>query len=227
MAKQIRLVDLKRPALLRLPARCAAAHRSGRERRSVFLADVRSAAIVAAAALLAPASPASARTNTGDTAGIEITLSPAGDRLGPITAQTRFSAAELRSRFAGAVVTEATSATEGEPYPMLRIADEHRVLLEVRSADGSEIHSVEIMPGAPVDDLGVRHGDTFAQVFGEGSTPACVPGAEEQSGQVLCPAPSSDHVSLVFDGAWEGPDGALPPREVLREWTVERLIWRP
>jgi Protein of unknown function (DUF1131) len=55
----------------------------------------------------------------------------------------------------------------------------------------------------------------------------CAPGVEEQSGEVICPAAATGHVSLVFDGAWDGPDGELPPPEELRAWTVERVIWRP
>jgi hypothetical protein len=185
---------------------------------------VRSATVLAVTALLALTSPALAQT---DTSAAAIALSPAGDRLGPITAQTRFSAAELSSLFPGAVVTEATGATEGETFPILRIADEDRVLFEVRSAAEAQIHSVEIMADAAVSNLGVRHGESYAGVFGAGASPACAPGDEEQSGQVVCPAPCSDHVSLVFAGIWDGPDGELPPPEVLREWTVERVIWRP
>jgi Protein of unknown function (DUF1131) len=217
---------VKRPELLRLPARDAATRPSGRGQRRVLFARASRRAILAAA-LLALASPASPRTDPGAAGGIEIALSPAGDRLGPITARTPFGAAELRSLFAGAVVTEATDASEGEPYPMLRVADGNRTLLEIRSADGNAIYSVEIMPGAPIDNLGVRHGETYAQVFGAGPRPVCAPGLEEQSGQVICPAPATDHLSLVFDGAWDGPDGELPPPEELRTWTVERVIWRP
>jgi hypothetical protein len=185
---------------------------------------VRSATVLAVTALLALTSPALAQT---DTSAAAIALSPAGDRLGPITAQTRFSAAELSSLFPGAVVTEATGATEGETFPTLRVADGERVLFEVRSADGAEIHSVEIMPNVAVDNLGVQHGETYAEVFGAGSSARCAPGVEEQSGQAVCAAPRSGHVSLVFAGIWDGPDGELPPPEVLREWTVERVIWWP
>jgi Protein of unknown function (DUF1131) len=200
---------------------------SGREQRSALLCRAWTPAFLAAAALLALASPARAQTDASAAGGLEIALSSAGDRLGPITARTPFSAAELRFLFAGAVVTEATGATEGEAYPMLRVADGHRTLLELTSADGSAIYSVEIMPGAAVDNLGVRHGDTYAQVFGAEPRPTCVPGVEEQSGEVICPAPATSHVSLVFDGTWDGPDGELPPPETLRGWTVERVIWRP
>ena len=224
MAEQVRLTALTRPALPRFPSSGAAEGGALRHLRSVVLAQVRRATILAMTALLAVTSPAPAQTGTSAAA---IALSPGGDRLGPITAQTRFSAAELSSLFPGAVVTEATGASEGETFPILRIADGDRVLLEVRSAGGVQIHSVEIMADAAVSNLGMRHGESYAEVFGAGASPACVPGVEEQSGQAVCPAPSSDHVSLVFAGTWDGPDGELPPPEVLRDWTVERVIWRP
>ncbi len=92
---------------------------------------------------------------------------------------------------------------------------------------GSGFDSVEIASGVRVGNLGVRHGDTYHQVYGAVASSDCAPGGEEQSGQVICPAPSAPQVSLVFDGDWAGPDGELPPPEVLRAWTVERLIWRP
>ena len=182
--------------------------------------------------MLATVACASDQAGTGDrpfahAAGTEITLSPSGDRLGPITAGTPFSAAELRSLFPAATITEATGFTEGEPYPLLRVAEDHALLLELRSADGVGIHSVEIMAGVPVGNLDVRHGATYAEVFGVDSNPHCVPGVEEQSGRVICPAPSSSHVSLVFAGIWAGPDGELPPPGVLRDWTVQHVVWRP
>lgn len=163
--------------------------------------------------------------HAADRAGAALALT--GDRLGPISAATRFSAAEFRSLFPAATVTEASGVTEGEPHPLLRVADDQGVLLEVSSADGRRIHAVEIMAGVRVLNLDVRHGATFAEVFDAGPRPDCVPGIEEQSGQVICPAPSSSHVTLVFAGVWAGPDGELPPAGVLRDWTVERVVWRP
>jgi Protein of unknown function (DUF1131) len=201
-------------------------------RQAPILAAIGRAILLGVVALLPTAAPASSQAGGSAPARTHapapaITLSPSGDRLGPVDAGTPFSTAELSSLFPAATVTEATGATEGDPYPVLLVAKDETPLLEVRSADGQRIHSVEIMAAASVGNLGARHGDTYAKVFGELARPDCVPGTEEQSGQVICPAPSSSHVSLVFAGAWEGPDGELPLPEVLREWTVARVIWRP
>ena len=132
-------------------------------------------------ALLATMVPACAETAGGNRApapaGSPITLS--GERLGPITAGTPFSAVELRSLFPAATVTEATGATEGEPYRALRVAKGQTVLLELRSADGLRIHSVEIASGVRVGNLGVRHGDTYHQVYGAVASSDCAPGGVE------------------------------------------------
>ena len=166
------------------------------------MADVGRSTLLGLVILLASAAHASDQAGTGDrpvsaAPRTEIVLSPAGDRLGPITVGTPFSAAELRSLFPAATVTEATGVTEGEPYPILRVAKDQTALLELRSADEIRIYSVEIMAGARVGNLEVRHGAAYAEVFGQDASPDCVPGSEEQSGRVICPAPSSSHVSLV------------------------------
>jgi hypothetical protein len=201
-------------------------------RRPFILADACRSTLAVVVVLVATAAQASDQAETGDRPAAhavrtEVTLSPSGDRLGPITAGTPFSAAALQTLFPAATVREATGHTEGEAYPLLEVIEDQAVLLELRSADGSRVHSVEILAAARVGNLGVRHGATYAEVFGGEPRPNCVPGIEEQSGQVVCRAPSSGHVSLVFGGGWVGPDGELPPPEVLRDWTVERVIWQP
>jgi hypothetical protein len=46
------------------------------------------------------------------------------------------------------------------------------------------------------------------------------------SGTVSCPAPGSKHVHYLFEGTWDGPDGKLPPREILRGWTLRAIFWK-
>ncbi|MDH3525635.1 MAG: DUF1131 domain-containing protein [Acidobacteriota bacterium] len=194
-----------------------------------------------AAAMIAASLLAAAGCSTGDpgagasAAGVAPPEpSAAGGALGPITGLTPFSASELRSLFPAARVTERTESSEGEPYPVLVVEDEETLLLVRGTGDGAAIHSVEILGrGAPdfgtglESGLGVSRGDTFGEVFPRGTTPECGPGVEEAAGQVACRAPDDDHLTLVFSGPWDGPDGELPPLEVLTSWSVARLIWKP
>ncbi|HIB99665.1 TPA: DUF1131 family protein, partial [Candidatus Poribacteria bacterium] len=30
-----------------------------------------------------------------------------------------------------------------------------------------------------------------------------------------------------FAGKWHGPDGVLPPIEILRSWELSEIVWKP
>jgi hypothetical protein len=156
-----------------------------------------------------------------------LTLAPAGDRLGPLAADTPFSEEALATLFPSASIRTSTRTSEGEPYPVAHIARGGTPLLDVHSGDGSTIYSVEILDGVTIEGLGVQRDASWAEVFPVGSVPYCNPGGEEESGQVVCQSPVSEHLLLLFGGDWNGPDGKLPPREVLVHWRLERLSWRP
>ena len=109
-------------------------------------------------------------------------------------------------------MTATVGVTEGASYPVYNVALDGTPIVDVRSVDGSSIHSVEIYGAPSIGVLGALLGDRYDGVFGEDTEPACTPGLEEQSGRALCPGPFSDHITLVFAGSWDGPDGVLPPR---------------
>lgn len=161
-----------------------------------------------------------------DDPGLEpLALSPSGAALGPVTAATPFDADRLRRLFPDASLIETQDVSEGEPYPILRIEMDGVPWLELRSRDGASIHSVEILEAAEVARLPASHGARYEKLYIGQSAPSCDPGMEEQSGLVICTAPLSDHVRLVFDGVWDGPDGRLPPPGILSTWEVQRIIW--
>ncbi|EBE3493299.1 DUF1131 family protein, partial [Salmonella enterica] len=43
---------------------------------------------------------------------------------------------------------------------------------------------------------------------------------------VECKAEGSQHISYVFSGEWSGPEGLMPPDDVLKNWDVRKIIWR-
>lgn len=154
-------------------------------------------------------------------------LELADGALGPLDADTPFAAETLAAAFPASTIVDADGMTEGERYPALRVVREEEPLLEIRSRDGARISSVEILDPDAVAGLDLRRGATFAEVFPPGVEPGCDPGVEEISGRVVCRAPSSPQILLVFAGAWDGPDGRLPPAGTLAAWTLERIVWRP
>ena len=163
-----------------------------------------------------------------DDPGLEaLALSASGAALGPVTATTPFDADRLQRLFPGTSLIETQDFSEGESYPSLRVERDGVPLLELRSTDGASIHSVEILEAAAVARLPASHGSLYEDLYTGKSAPSCDPGTEEESGLVICTAPFSGHIRLVFDGVWHGPDGRLPPPETLRTWEVQRIVWLP
>lgn len=157
----------------------------------------------------------------------ELTLKAQGDSLGPLAVTTPFDAGTLSGLFPGATVTERVGMSEGEAFPVYRVARNGDPVLDVRSRDGRTIQSVEVFAGAVGGPLTALLGRRFDRIFGGAEPPTCTAGMEEEAGRVLCAAPLSSKVTLVFAGSWEGPDGFAPPLEVVAGWTVERVLWRP
>ncbi|SUH35915.1 lipoprotein [Salmonella enterica subsp. enterica] len=68
----------------------------------------------------------------------------------------------------------------------------------------------------------VRRLATFtAKAFGH-----CEPVSSDSHTSVECKAEGSQHISYVFSGEWSGPEGLMPPDDVLKNWDVRKIIWR-
>ena len=155
-------------------------------------------------------------------------LTIADDGVGPIRDGMRFDLRSLRELLPGYTVTAGISSTEGEGFPVIRVMHgEHELLVINPSSDRSSILSVVTRSSAVRDAFGGRIGATYANIFAEREPEGCDPGMEEYSGTVSCPAPGSSRVRYVFRGVGSGPDGAVPPLEELRSWTVWEIAWLP
>jgi hypothetical protein len=75
--------------------------------------------------------------------------------------------------------------------------------------------------------MGPPVGSRFEVAYADGDYAHCEPGVEELSGAVLCPAPIAANVVYLFSETWDGPDGELPPRSLVRNWTLSQISWSP
>lgn len=141
------------------------------------------------------------------------------DGVGGITAETPFDAGRIAALFAGLPVAEAEEATEGEPYPVVRVGPAEAPLLTV-VGDGRTIVSVLVHAGGPV-------GARFSDLHPHAVPSSCFVGTEERSGFVFCPMAAGPNLLARFAGSSDAPDDALPPRAQLRRWRVDQLVWLP
>lgn len=150
------------------------------------------------------------------------------DGVGPINAQTPFNLHEITTVFQGLNVAQQTNYTEGEEYPVITVSKDLKKLLIINpDAKHEKIFSVMVQDNLIGNRLGHSLGMKFVDIYTYGQNSECAAGAEELSGKVLCYAPDTGNILYLFGGAWDGPDGAVPPKDVLADWTLEAMIWKP
>ena len=157
---------------------------------------------------------------------MEIVLSDKG--VGQITSATPFDIKEIDRLFKGMSVVGDVDYTEGEPYPVIRVLKETEEVLTINAMEEEgPIFSIGTSHKSVRNAYGTKVGDQFEDIYGIDYEKLCSPGMEELSGMVLCREKGSARLVNIFNGDWDGPDGQLPPYEVLKTWKVIELYWRP
>lgn len=136
-----------------------------------------------------------------------------------IVADTPFDPHELRKLFPGEIVTATTGSSEGETYPILLIGSPKSPRLTVIPTVVGSISGVIAHAGPPI-------GTRFVDLRNDDAATDCEPGMEENSGFVFCRKADSDRVYYRFSGDYQGPDGELPPTNVLSDWVVDQVLWK-
>ncbi len=167
-----------------------------------------------------------AAQTSGASSGSRITLS--SDKIGPINAKTPFNIHHITQAFQDLNVSQQTSFQEGEAYPVIRIAKGAKTLMTINpTSDQNSIYSVVIEDNLIRNELGHRLSTQFSDIYSFGKVEKCLAGKEELSGKTICYAPNARNVLYIFTGRWNGPDGEIPPEDVLSTWTLDAIIWKP
>lgn len=152
-----------------------------------------------------------------------LVLTPNG--LGNVGGSTPYSLEAVGAALPGYEVASEEYSVEGDTYPMIVIRDTGETIAEVLPRYGDEgmvggivVKSADITFEDRIS-LGTRYADMSV-------APAdCVAGMEGRSGLVLCSDGKMPHIGVVFGGDWAGPDGELPPDDVLEDYTVQEITW--
>ncbi len=156
-----------------------------------------------------------------ETASLELTA----NGLGNLGSGTAYSVEAVSEALPGYAVTAESYYAEGDPYPMIVVRDGEKTIAEVWPRFEMEefvgailVKSDEIAFEGRVS-LGMRYADLSV------APQECVAGMEERSGLALCQDGKVPHVGIIFGGDYAGPDGELPPADVLNNFTVKEITW--
>lgn len=145
--------------------------------------------------------------------------------LGGLGSGTAYSVEGVSEALPGYAVTAENYYAEGDPYPMIVVRDGHQVIAEVLPRFEMEemVGGIIVKSGDIMFDERASLGMTYADL--SVAPKDCVAGMEERSGLALCRDGNVSHVGLIFGGDYAGPDGELPPADVLATFTVQEITW--
>jgi hypothetical protein len=150
------------------------------------------------------------------------------DGVGPLNAETPFNLHLITDAFQGLNVAQQTNFTEGSQYPVIKVSKELKPLLTINpDAKHEKVFSIMVQDNLIGNQLGHAIGTAFSSIYPYGQPVECAAGSEELSGKVLCYAPKTGNILYQFGGEWNGPAGSVPPKEVLANWKIEAMIWKP
>ncbi len=147
--------------------------------------------------------------------------------LGEIDASTPFDAQTLRTIERSIDWRRTRRATESGYQEVIVGTRRGRKLVTLISDGRGRIAAIEIDNSQIGNWLGPRVGEAHRPLQQNLQLGSCRTGQETHSGSVLCTAAETDRITYVFSGRWNGPDGQVPPDQVLNGWTISRMIWKP
>lgn len=149
--------------------------------------------------------------------------------FGPFDPSTPYSGDAIAAALPGYQLAESELESEGMPYPVTMAAREgaENPLIVVAAIPGSDaIFAVAVREEGLVSNALGEIGETYAEAGFSGVS--CWPGAEERSGDVVCFDPRNPAVGYWLDPAgYAGPDGELPPPDVLDQAVIYEIRWTP
>ena len=145
-------------------------------------------------------------------------------QLGPVSAQTAFDRETIAGLLPDFRVVEAEAWSEGMAYPVIEARHEASGEPDiVFDGEGERLLAVRVRSAGLVEaaaDIGDKAGE--AGIVSD----QCYAGMEERSGDVHCLDPSVSGLSYWIAVDYAGPDGALPPRDVIQSGTVYEIAWQ-
>jgi len=161
-------------------------------------------------------------------AGDSNRLSVSSKGVGPINASTPFNIHKITMAFPDYSVVEQLNFQEGESYPEISVSKGTKRLMSINpTLDLKSIYSIVIEDNLVHNALKHRLGTLFTDTYTGTMAYNCQPGVENMSGKVLCMPPSGSNMLYLFAGKWDGPDNKLPPSNVLYNWALDAIIWKP
>ena len=114
--------------------------------------------------------------------------------------------------------------TNGEIVSYFEALKDQRVMLIINGSNG-KVSRIDVMDPSIESEKGVKIGTPFGDLYDK-AFGVCEQGRGDDDYLVVCKAPNSSHISYAFKGEWTGPESLLPSDDMLKKWTLTKIIWQ-
>lgn len=150
------------------------------------------------------------------------------DGVGPLNADTPFNLVRIGQAFQDYNVAEETHFLKGDKYPVITVKQKVTPLLSINPDHRQQdVFSIVVHSNLIGNRLGHRLGDKYSEIYTYGKTEECGPGIEEWAGKVMCYAPQTGNILYLFAGSRGDDEKLLPAPEVMADWELEAIVWKP
>ncbi|EOT1758990.1 MULTISPECIES: RpoE-regulated lipoprotein [Citrobacter] len=145
--------------------------------------------------------------------------------VGALTASTPLDEKAITDALDGDYRLRSGMKTQnGNVVRFFEVMKEDKVALVINGDQGT-ISRIDVLdsdiPSQAGVEIGTPFSDLYSKAFGN-----CQKATGDDSASVECKAQDSQHISYLFSGEWNGPEGLMPPDDTLKNWKVSKIIWR-
>ncbi|MEQ9862031.1 RpoE-regulated lipoprotein [Pectobacterium cacticida] len=145
--------------------------------------------------------------------------------VGGINAGTPLSEGALQRALEGNyILRSGMGMSNGQLVAFYQALDGDAVKMVISGPPKGSVRKVEVMDSTVSSAGGVKIGDAFSQTYNK-AFESCQLGQGDDARSVECSAPQSRHISYIYSGEWGGPEGLMPPDDILKTWTVSKIVW--
>jgi len=150
------------------------------------------------------------------------------DGVGPLNGDTPFNFVRIGEAFQNYNVAQETHFLKGEKFPVITVKQRVTPLLSINPDYREEgVFSIVVHNNLIGNGLGHQIGDKFNEIYSYGNTEECGPGMDEWVGKVMCYAPQTRNVLYLFSGNQQMEDNKVPSPDVMMDWALESIVWKP
>ncbi|MDC9594130.1 RpoE-regulated lipoprotein [Xenorhabdus sp. IM139775] len=154
-------------------------------------------------------------------------LSVSEQGIGEINQQTDMTQSAIEKGLEGKYrLRSGMEMQNGKLVSVIQGMEDGQVKLEFHGLVKGKVNRIDVLDDGVKTVWGTKIGTPFSDLYNQAFGKCQRTQDVTVQPAVICTAPQSQHVSYVFTGTWDGPEGLIPSDDVLKGWKISRIVWK-